>query len=405
MGYIDAAMSRARTTLLLMFLVVLSGLLARSQLPIANDPHIELPFFYIGIIHEGISPEDAERLLVQPMEIELRKIEGVEELTALASEGNATLFVEFAADYDLDQALLDVREAVDRGKAEIPRTAEEPFVRELNVDDFPILQVNLIGEQASERSVYNAALNLRDEIETIPTVLSANLRGHREELLEIIIDPDDLFAYRISSEELINTLLRNNRLIPAGSLDTGLGRFSVKVPSVVEEARDVLDLPIRSADDTVVTLQDVATVQRTFKDRSSHARFNGRPTITLVINKRANANVVDTVEAVKAMVEDARTRVPAGIEIIPSMDQAEFAHLQVTELQGNIVTALALVMTLVVAAMGFRSGLIVGLGIPVSLLFSVTIVYLLGYTFNFMVMFGMLLGLGMLIDGAMKLKV
>ena len=399
-NYIDAAINRTRTTLLLMFLVVFSGLLARSQLPIANDPHIELPFFYIGIVHEGISPGDAERLLVQPMEIELRKIEGVEELTALASEGMANLFVEFSVDYDLDQALIDVREAVDRGKAEIPRTAEEPFVNELNVDDFPILQVNLIGELASERSVYNAALKLRDDIETVPSVLSADLQGHREELLEVIIDPDALHAYRISSEELINTLLRNNRLIPAGSIDTGLGRFSVKVPSVVEEAGDILDLPIRAEGDTVVTLQDVASVRRTFKDRTSYARFNGREAITITITKRANANVVDTVEAVKAVVEDARGRIPAGIEVISSMDQAEFAHLQVTELQGNIVTALALVMTLVVAAMGFRSGLIVGLGIPVSLLFSVTIVYLLGYTFNFMIMFGMLLGLGMLIDGA-----
>jgi multidrug efflux pump len=398
--YIDSAISRSRSTLLLMAVVVFCGLISRAALPIANDPHIELPFFFVGLVHHGISPEDAERLLIQPMEIELRKIEGVEELTSLAAEGGGTLFVEFSTDSDLNRALIDVREAVDRGKAEIPNTAEEPFVQELSIQDFPMIQINLIGDHVSERSVYNSALALRDEIEAIPSVLAADIQGQREEVLEVIIDQDALHAYQLSSEALVSTLQRNNRLIPAGSIDTGKGRFSVKVPSVVETAGDLLGLPIQSVGDTVVTLGDVATVRRTFKDRISYARFNGRQVISIAVKKRANANIVETVEAIRAMVDDARARIPSGIEVILSQDQAEFAKLQVTELQGNIVTALALVMVIVVAAMGFRSGVIVGLGIPVSLLFSVIIIYQLGYTFNLMVMFGMLLGLGMLIDGA-----
>ena len=398
--FIDAAISRTRATLLMMGIVILCGLIARAVLPIANEPYIELPYFYVGIVHEGISPEDAERLLIQPMEIEIRKIEGVEELKATASEGMATLFVEFSVEHDLDQALIDVREAVDRAKAEIPKTAEEPFVRELSADDFPAIQINLIGENVSERAVYIAAMSLRDELETIPSVLAANLQGHREELLEVIIDPSALKAYRISSEELINTLLRNNRLIPAGSIDTGQGRFSVKVPSVVEKASDVLGLPVRTEGDTVVTLNDVASIHRTFKDRTSYSRVNGREAMTIAISLRANGNVIDTVDQVLTIVDAARPNIPDGIEVLISQNQAEFANEQVTELQGNIFTALALVMVVVVAAMGFRSGVIVGLGIPVSLLFSVIIIYLLGYTFNFMVMFGMLLGLGMLIDGS-----
>ena len=372
--FIDAAISRTRSTLLMMGVVVLCGLIARSVLPIANNPHIELPFFYVGIVHDGISPEDAERLLVQPMEIELRKIEGVEELRAIASEGMATLFVEFSVQHDLDQALIDVREAVDRAKAEIPSTAEEPFVRELSADDFPTIQINLIGENVSERAVYAAALSLRDELETIPSVLAANLQGQREELLEVIIDPGALNAYRISSEELINTLVRNNRLIPAGSIDTGQGRFSVKVPSVVEDASDVLGLPVRTQGDTVVTLGDVATIHRTFKDRTSYSRVNGREAMSIAISLRANGNVIDTVDQVLTIVDAARPNIPDGIEVLISQNQAEFASEQVTELQGNIFTALALVMVVVVAAMGFRSGVIVGLGIPVSLLFSVTII-------------------------------
>jgi multidrug efflux pump len=396
---IESAIGRTRTTMSLLAVVVLAGILARAALPIANDPHIEMPYFYIGIVHEGISPEDAERLLVQPMEIELRKLEGVDEIKSTAAEGMATFFVEFDASQDLDRALSDVREAVNRAKAEIPSTAEEPFVREISIDDFPIVQINLIGEGASERSVYQAALTLRDEIETIPSILSADLQGHREELLEVIIDPDALNTYRISSETLLSTLLRNNRLIPAGSIDMGKGRFSVKVPAVVEEAADLLDLPILSAGDTIVTLGDVATVRRTFKDRTSFARYNGRAAISIEVTQRADANIIDSVAKVLQVVDAARPGIPAGIDVLVSQNRADYAALQVSELQGNILTALALVMVLVVAAMGFRSGVVVGLGIPVSLLFSIIIIYLLGYTFNFMVMFGMLLGLGMLIDG------
>jgi multidrug efflux pump len=398
---IDAAINRSRTTLLIMFMVVVAGLAARSAIPIAADPHVEVPFFVVTIVHEGIAPEDAERLLVMPTEIELRKVEGVKEITAYASEGAANVMVEFDADYDLDQALLDVREAVDRTKPELPSTAEEPIVQEQSADDFPIIQVNLVGgEDVPERMLYNVAIELRDDIEAVPGVLEAELQGNREELLEAVIDPKALEAYRISNEELINTLQRNNRLIPAGSIDTGQGRFSVKVPSIIEEAQDMFDLPIRADGDTVVTLADVATVRRTFKDRTSYARVNGRDTISLRVTKRANANVIETVDGVKAVVERHRPDMPKAIDVFYSQDQAPFAANQVTELQGNIFTALALVMVLVVAAMGFRSGVIVGIGIPVSFLFSLIFIYLLGYTFNFMVMFGMLLGLGMLIDGA-----
>jgi multidrug efflux pump len=399
-GFIDAAIDRSRTSMLLMFMVIIIGLMARNAIPIASDPHIAVPFFMVGIYHEGISPEDSERLLVMPMEIELRKVEGVKELTAFASEGSANLLVEFEVDHDLDQALLDVREAVDRAKPELPSTAEEPIIREQTTDDFPVIQVNLVGEGVPERMLYNLAINLRDDLEAIPTVLEANLQGHREELLEALIDPTALEAYAISNEQLINTMIRNNRLIPAGSIDTGHGRFAVKVPSVIEKAQDLFDLPIRANGDTVVTLQDVAEVRRTFKDRTNYARANGENTLSIQVTNRTNANVIETISEVKAIVETHRTTLPGKVKIFFSQDQAPFAQRQVTELQGNILTALALVMILVVAAMGLRSGIIVGLSIPVSFLFSLIFIYLMGFTFNFVVMFGMLLALGMLIDGA-----
>ncbi len=398
---VDAAVGRSRTTLLIMLMVVLGGIAARVLIPIESNPNVEVPVFMVVAIHEGISPEDAERLLVKPLEVEMRTVEGVDEVRAFAYEGTARVLVEFDAAHDLDQALLDVRAAVDRAKPEFPSSAEEPFILEQSAADFPIIQVNLVGgEDVPERLVYNLAQEIRRDVKALPDVLDAELQGHREELLEVVIDPVRLEAYQVSSEQLLNTVIRNNRLIAAGSLDTGAGRIAVKVPSVIETAADVFDLPVKANGDTVVTLADVADIRRTFKDRQRYARVNGMGSISLNVSKRAGANVVDTVAQVKAVVERYRAELPAKVSLFYTQDQAPFALQQVTELEGNIATALVLVMVLVVAAIGMRSGLIVGAAIPVSFLFALIFVWAFGYTFNFMVAFGMLLGLGMLIDGA-----
>ena len=397
---IDAAVTRYRTTLLIMFMVIITGIAARQAIPVESDPYIQVPFYLVNVFHEGISPEDAERLLVMPMEQELRSLDGIKEIKGYASEGLATMFVEFEVDMDLDQALLDVREAIDRARPEMPDTAEEPVINEASTADFPVLQVNFTGDNVPERVLYNAARRAKEELEGLPGVLEANLNGAREELLEAIIDPAKLESYNISNEQLINTVLRNNRLIPAGAIDKGEGRFSVKVPSVIETATDIFDLPVKNTGDTVVTLRDVATIRRTFKDRATYARINGKRGISLQLVKRAKANTISTIEDAKEIVERLKKDIPSSVNVFYTSDQGPFALAQVSELEGNITTALALVMVLVVAAMGLRSGLIVGIGIPVSFLFSLIFIYLLGFTFNFMVMFGMLLGLGMLIDGA-----
>ncbi|MFT5012410.1 MAG: multidrug efflux pump [Patiriisocius sp.] len=397
---VDAAVGRTRTTLLIMLMVLIAGSFSLRAISVESDPYIAIPIYVISVFHEGISPEDGERLLIMPLETELRSVEGVEEITSYASENYVSVVVEFGVDHDLQEALLDVREAVDRAKPELPSTAEEPVISEETTADYPILQINLIGDQVSERSLYEHAVKLRNQIESLPEVMDAELQGDREELLEAVIDPMALEAYSISSEELIGTIVRNNRLIPAGNIDTGEGRFSVKVPSVIENARDLFDLPIKTNAGTVVTLSDVATIKRTFKDRNGFARVNGQRTISINVIKRAQANIIETVDKSKRIVEDYRPLLPNKVEVFYTQDQAPFAESQVRELQGNIMTALALVMVLIVAAMGFRSGIIVGFGIPVSFLFAVTLLHQIGFTYNFMVMFGMLLALGMLIDGA-----
>ena len=397
---IDAAIKRSRSTMLLMCVILVFGLIARMSIPVEANPKIDVPVFVIVLTHEGISPEDATRLLAIPLETELNSLEGVEEVSAYGSEGGARVVVEFDVEFDLNIALDDVREALDRAKPKFPSATEEPIILEQSTDNFAIINVNLVSEGVSERALVSMARELREELEAIGDVLEAQIQGDREELLEIILNPSKLEAYQLPADQLIAQFTRNNRLIPAGSLNSSEGQFAVKIPGVIDSASDLFNFPIKVSNDTVLTFADVATVRRTFKDRGGYARVNGYPAISIGITKRSEANLIQTVAQVREVAERFRPQLPNTIRMFYSQDQAPFAVQQVTELQGNIVTALVLIMVLVVGTMGLRSGLLVGMAIPFSFLFALTLLWLMGYSYNFMVMFGMLLGLGMLIDGA-----
>ena len=400
MSLITSAIDRTRTMMSLLAAVMFAGIMSYIAIPVEMDPDVPIPIIFVMIPHEGISPEDSERLLARPMELELRTLEGIKELNAYAGEGSATIIVEFDSSFDQDQALTDVREAVDMAKAKLPSTAEEPIVREVSAADFPIITVAVGGEGIPDRVRYRLGRQLKDEIETIPEVLEARLEGDREELLEAVIDPSQMEAYGISHEELLSAVARNNRLIAAGSVDTGRGSFSVKIPSVIESGKDVLSIPVKATPDGVVTLDDVVTLRRTFKDASGYSRANGSPAVAVEVTKRAGTSVVKVVASIKAVVEEVRKDFPENVEISYIADTTPDTLDQIQTLEGNITTAVFLVLTVVVATVGIRSGLLVAFGIPFSFMFAFMIVNLLGYTYNFMVMFGMLLGLGMLIDGA-----
>ena len=397
---VNGAVARVRTTILLMIGIMLFGLVARILIPVENNPKVYIPAFMVQFIHEGIAPEDASRVLVEPFEIELKAVEGINEVTAYSQEGIATVLVEFDENLPIEEALQDVRAAVDRTKPHLPSTVEEPRIEELGTSEFPAIIVSVTSDQLSERAISTFSRDLRDDLEALPGIVEARLQGVREEVLEVHAKPELLAAYRISFDELSISLLRNSRFIAAGALNSGEGRISVKIPAVFQTAEEVVQFPIRSTSDSVVTVGDVASVRRTFKDRLIYSRVNGKPAVSLWVFNRANANMIDIVTSVKARVDEWRKSVPADLSVIYTNDQGPWAERQVTELQGNIITAMMLVMILVVASMGIRQGIIVGLGIPLSFLFALTFLWLVGYSFNFMVMFGMLLGLGILIDGA-----
>jgi multidrug efflux pump len=396
---IDAAFNRSRTVLSVLVLILISGTVAYFTIAKEAEPDIAIPIIYVSMNHEGISPEDAERLLVRPMEKELQSIEGVKEMRSTASEGHASVLLEFDAGFDSDNALQDVRDKVDIAKAELPDDTDEPTVNEVNFSLFPVLVVTLSGS-APERTLLTLARDLKEKIEAIGEVLEADIAGNRDEVVEVIVNPAVLDSYGISYEELIGFIVSNNKLVAAGALDTGQGRFSVKIPGLLESAEDVLSLPVKVAGDRVVTFGDVTTVHRTFKDRTSFARLNGKPAISLEVSKRSGENIIETIEKVKAVVEAQRLLWPPGVEVSFSQDKSGQIRDMLKDLQNNVLSAVLLVMVVIIAALGVRTAGLVGLAIPGSFLTAILLIYAMGMTINMVVLFSLIMAVGMLIDGA-----
>ncbi|MBB4264397.1 efflux RND transporter permease subunit [Roseospira visakhapatnamensis] len=396
---INAALGRSRTVLATLLLVLIAGTIAFIEIPKESSPDIPIPILIVIMTHRGISPEDAERLLVRPMEQELKGIEGVKEMRSTAYEGGAHLVLEFEAGFDNEKAKRDVQEQVDVAKVDLPEETDEPVVNEINISLFPIVVVTLGGD-IQERALLRIADDLADEIEKIPAVLEVDIGGDREEQAEIIVDPVRLQSYGLANADVAEVIARFNRLVAAGTLDTGAGRFAIKVPGLYEDVADILDQPVKFNGDSVVRLRDFATVRATYKDPEGFARVNGQPAVTLEVKKRVGENIIDTVEAVRALVARERVYWPEGMEVNFIQDQSEDITTMLFELQNNVIAAVLLVMVVVVAALGLRSGLLVGVAIPGSFLMAILLLAAMGLTVNMMVLFGLILAVGMLVDGA-----
>ena len=312
---IEAAFNRNRAVLLLLVFFIFSGILAYRAIPKEAEPDVAIPIIYVSMSYEGISPDDSERLLLRPMESELKNIPGVKKITSTGAESHGSVLLEFDAGFDPGTALADVREKVDVAKSKLPNGTDEPTVNEINVALFPVITVSLAGP-IPERSLLKIARNLKEKIEGQAGVLEVKIGGEREEVLEVTVDPVVMETYNIRFEELFTLINNNNLLVAAGAIDTGAGRMVLKVPGVLEDVRDILELPVKVDGDTVITFKDVATINRTFKDANGYARVNGQPALALEISKRIGANIIETNQAIRDLVAEEQKLWPSSVEVL-----------------------------------------------------------------------------------------
>ncbi len=397
---IEAALTRTRSVLMVFVLLLITGAITYANIAKEANPDITIPMIYVSMVHDGISPEDAERMLVRPMEKELKSIAGIKEMTAKASEGHASVTIEFLAGLDPKEALADVRDKVTLAKAKLPSESEEPVVHEITMaNQVPAVTVILSGP-VTERGLLTLARALKDKIEGMQEVLEVDIGGDREDMVEILVDPLLMESYGLDQGDIFNLVERNNRLIPAGTMDTGKGRFAIKVPSVFETVQDLLELPIKVDGDRVITFQDVSTVRRAYKDPTTFARLNGERSISLEVKKRSGENIIYTVENVKALIEKERQRWPNQVIVDYVGDQSLEVKSTLSDLQNNVLSAVLLVVIVIIAALGTRTAILVGLAIPGAFLTGILVLAIAGLTINIVVLFGLIMAVGMLVDGA-----
>ena len=402
-GIVDWAASRARMVLAFIALSLIAGGAAYVSLPKEGEPDIEIPAVFVSVPFPGISAADSETLLVRPMETELSDLDGLKTMTATAAEGFAGMALEFEFGWDKTKIIADIRSSMNNAQASFPAGADQYSITEINFSEFPIIIVNLTGD-VPERTLLRTAKSLQDRIENIDAVLEAGLAGQRDEMLEVLIDPLRLETYNVTAGELIGVVTNNNMLIAAGEVDTAQGTFAVKIPSSFDSPQDVYDLPVKTNGDSIVTLGDLATIRLTFEDRIGTARFNGVNTVALQVVKRKGFNLIDTTALVRDAVAAERAtwspELRAAITVGTSNDQSRSVASMVSQLEGSVLTAIALVMIVVLASLGTRSALLVGFAIPTSFLLCFALLAVMDITISNIVMFGLILAVGMLVDGA-----
>ena len=399
MDIVKLAIRNARLTLSVLLFLVIAGALAYQSVPKEAEPDVAIPIMYVSLVYQGISPEDSERLLLRPVEAQLKNLKGLKEMKSAAYEGGGYVLVEFDPSTDLGDALIDTRNKVQDAKRDLPEGVEEPTVNEVNISEFPVLVVTLSGN-VPERALTTAAKALRDRIEEVPGVLEGVIQGSREELVEAIIDPARLSSYGLQLEQLIQGIGASNSLVAAGAIEGSEGKYAIKIPALIETPLDVANLPVVAGPNAVVRVQDLAQVRSTFKDAETITRLDGKPAIAIEVKKRIGANVVETIEGAKKVADEFVKSMPEGTEVTYTQDKSVFVNQLLNDLQNHVIIAVILVFIVILYALSGRASLLIGLAIPSSFLMGILALALMGYTINMIVLFSLILAVGMLVDDA-----
>lgn len=395
----DAAVGRPRIWIAILLLLLAGGMMALDRIPKEAEPDVQIPVLYVTLGLEGASPEDVERLMVRPIETELRGLAGVKEVRATAFRGGGNVIVEFQAGVRARDRLSDMRDRVDRARALFPADAKEPRISEVNLSLFPVLLVALSGD-AEERLLLQAARRLRDAVQQVPGVLEVRLEGTREETVEILADPAVLEAHGIAVAEVVAAFAESNRLVAAGDLRTPSGRVGLEVPGILGSLREISQVPVSVADDRVLSIADLGEIRRTFRDHDRATRVGGTPAIVLEISKRQGASILETVGQVRAVVEAARPMLPDGVRVSVLQDRSEQVDTQLQELANNLALAVFLVLVGVLGSLGARATLLVAVAVPGAFLTAILLLWTGGLTLNIVVLFGLIFAAGNVVDGA-----
>ena len=393
---------RAPIVWLVTVCVFLFGLGTYVSLPREASPDVEIPVVMVTTPYIGVSPEDIESLVTNPLEDELAGVKDLKKMSSTSAEGISLITLEFEPEVVIDDALQKVRDRVSRGRSDLPEDVEETSVAEVSFSDFPIVIVTIAGP-IDEEDLKKLGERLRDDAKEISGVLDAKLTGGRTRELQVQVDPVRLNHFGLSLGDVMGAIRDENVNVPGGDVDAGEASVLLRVPGEFESPEEIEGVAIKRKGDRPVFVRDVGRVVDAFEDRETYARMNGQPAVSLAVSKRSGANILEVAEAVKALAAEHQEKWPEGVTFRTLGDQSEMISSMVSDLENGIVTALLLVVGVLVIFMGVRSSLFVAVSIPLSMLLAMIVVAAFDMTLNMIVLFSLILALGMLVDNAIVL--
>ncbi|MEX0648431.1 MAG: efflux RND transporter permease subunit [Balneolaceae bacterium] len=387
------------SVLVLIFLIAFMGIHSYLTIPKEAQPDIMIPNILVITTYPGVSPVDMENLITRKLEDEISNVSDIKDMTSVTTEGYSSINVEFNTDVNIDEALQKIREKVDLAKPELPSDADDPIIQEINVSEFPIMQVNVSGDYGLDE-LKTVAENLQDRLESIPQVLEVDLAGGLEKEVKVDINLPMLKYYGISMGDMIAAIQNENVTTPAGTIDVGTKKFLMRVPGEYDLPGPIEDIVIDAPDDRPIYIRDIAKVSFDEKERESYATLDGSTVITLTVKKRTGTNIIETAQSVRDAIERERANMPPGTEIHVTSDMSEDITMMVSSLENNIISGLLLVIGVLLFFLGVRNASFVGISIPLSMFLSFMVLQYAGITMNMIVLFSLILALGMLVDNA-----
>ncbi|MCH7398124.1 efflux RND transporter permease subunit [Belliella sp. DSM 107340] len=398
-GISSLSVDNQTSIVILVFIISVLGLMAYKTMPKESFPEIVIPTVYVGTAYPGNSPVDMENLITRPIEKELKGINNIKVIKSTSVQDFSSIVVEFNPGVEISKAIQDVKDAVDKSKSELPNDLDrDPDVIEVNTSDFPIMNVNISGNYTQEE-LKKFGEYLEDEIEKLPEISKAELRGTIEREIRIDADIFKMEALGVSFSDISDAVSQENITISGGNVLAGDFRRALRITGEFEKAEEILDIIIKTENNRIVYLRDVAEVQDTFEERTSYARSKKLPVVTINVVKRSGENLLDASDKIKDLLEKAKAnRFPNDLQIDITNDQSKDTRAQVNDLENSIIFGVILVILVLMFFLGFRNALFVGIAIPLSMFISFLILNAFGITLNLMVLFALILALGMLVD-------
>lgn len=398
-GATSFAVEHRTSVVVLLFIIALLGIFSYQSTPKESFPELPIPIIAVNTLYPGVSPADMESQITRVIEEDLSTISDIKELTSTSVEGYSSVVAEFDPSVDLDEALQKVREKVDLAKPDLPGDAEEPSIIEFNFSEIPLLQVNLSGDYGLVQ-LKEIAEDLQDELESIPAVLRADLRGGLEREVKVDVDLSRMNYYGIQLQDVIDAIRNENVNIPGGSIDVGDTKYLVRVDGEFEDPTLIEDLVVTVQGGRPVYVRDIADVDFGFADRDNFARMDGSAVVTLDVIKRSGENIIATSAEIKAVVDAMTPSLPPSTVIELTSDQSEQIEDMVSSLENNIISGLLLIVGVLFFFLGVGTSMFVAISIPSSMFLSFMILKGLGQSMNMVVLFSLILALGMLVDNA-----